>query len=66
MLEGKFGKNHPSSKEVIQMTKNGDFIAKFYGQREASRITGINNTCISKACLNKHATAGNYYGTFNN
>ena len=56
---GKFGKDNPSSKPVLQI-KNGKVIKIFYGLCEAERMTGINHSLISRACLGKNKTAGGY------
>lgn len=47
---GKFGKENPSSKIVLQI-KDGEIIAEFYGCHEAERITGIDFRTISACCL---------------
>ena len=56
---GKFGKNHGSSKPVLQI-KDGVVIAEFYGATEAQRATGINASSIRAACLGVYKTAGGY------
>lgn len=57
--KGKFGKNNPTSKMVLQL-KNNIIIAEFYGCSEAQRRTGINLKGISMCCLGKRKTAGGY------
>ena len=52
------------SKPVIQMDKNGNKIAVFYGIREASRQTGCAAECIRKCCHNVGHTAGGYKWKF--
>ncbi|MBO7712938.1 MAG: HNH endonuclease [Methanobrevibacter sp.] len=56
---GKFGKNNPSSKPVIQL-KNNKIINKFDCIAEAERMTGISHSSISACCKNKSKTAGGY------
>lgn len=56
---GKFGKDNPSSKPVLQI-KDGKIIAKFDGMQEAQRKTGIYYRGIGMVCLGKRKTAGGY------
>lgn len=56
---GKFGKDHPTSKPVLQI-RNGCVIREFYGCRDAERHTGIKAGQISVCCLGKQKTAGGY------
>lgn len=56
---GKFGKDHPGSKIVLQI-KDGKVIAKFYGILEAERETGIQFKNISAVCRGKRKTAGGF------
>ena len=56
---GKRGaKNHLS--RIILQIKNNIVINSFYGSGEASRITGIDKTTISKCCRGERKTAGGY------
>lgn len=57
----RFGKDNPKSKIVLQI-KDGKVVNKFYGVREAQRITGIERRSISGCCNNnpKFKTAGGY------
>ncbi len=57
---GKFDKDNHLSKSVLQFTKNGELIAKYGSQSEASRITGINRANISSVCNGSLNTAGGY------
>lgn len=57
---GKFGKDHHSSKVVLQYTKNGKFVNKFYGAADASRKTGILKQGIYHVLKGKRKTAGDY------
>jgi len=56
----KKGVNNKSSKSVIQLTKNGEFIREFYSIRQAERETGVFNTNISHCCSGKVKTAGGF------
>lgn len=62
---GKFGKEHHSSKLVLQI-KNNVIIARFYGLHEAERQTGIQFKNISACCRNKRKHAGGYEWSFYN
>jgi len=63
----KTGKHHSEktkrihSKPVLQYSKDGKFIAEYYGLGEAYRQTGVRQTCISSACIGKRQkTAGGF------
>ena len=56
---GKFGKDNPKSKIVLQI-KDGKIIREFYGISEAQRKTGINSGNISACCHGLRYTAGGY------
>ena len=58
--KGKFGKDNPRAKIVLQI-KDGEIIAEFYGAAEASRITEINRTNIVQCCSGNKKTAGGYH-----
>lgn len=53
-------------KSVLQYSKNGEFIAEYFSQTEATRKTGIDDGNISSACTGKRKTAGNYIWKFKN
>lgn len=58
---GKFGKEHNSSMQILQIDKNTNKIIRtFYGCNEAERETNINRTSINKCCNKKRKTAGGY------
>lgn len=59
IMLGKSGKDHNRSKVVLQI-KDGEVIAEFYGTREASRKTNIQQSDISSCCCNKKKNAGGY------
>ena len=48
------------NKEVLQYSKNGEFINKFKSLTEASNKTNIKNSCISAVCNGKQKTAGGF------
>lgn len=62
---GKFGKEHHSSKPVLQYSKSNNFIIKFDGMSEAERITGIKRQNIAAVCNGKQKTAGNFIWKLN-
>lgn len=62
---GKFGKDNPRAKIVLQIDKNS-IVAEFYGICDAERQTGINCQCISRCCLGRYKTAGGYKWRYKN
>lgn len=50
---GKFGKNNPDSKRVIQMSLSGKFVKAWDSMADAERIGKFNNSSISNCCNNK-------------
>lgn len=52
------------TKEVQQFDKQGNFIAEYFGAREAERQTGIRH--ISEVCNGKRATAGGFVWKYKN
>lgn len=57
--KGKFGKDNPKSKIVLQI-KDNRVIAEFYGAAEASRKTAIRRPNITRCCIGTQKTAGGY------
>ena len=47
-------------KEVIQYNLNGNFLAKFVSASEASRISGISKTCITRCCRGEREHSGGF------
>lgn len=60
---GKGADNH-NSKGVIQLDTDGNIIAEYPSQLEASNKTGISNSRISSCCLGKNKTAGGFIWKF--
>lgn len=58
-LTGKFGKDHPRSKQIHQI-KDGKIVGVYFGTREAERLTGINRVGINSALNGRAKTAGGY------
>jgi hypothetical protein len=57
-LTGRFSKNHPRSKAVVQYSLNGGFVQEYCSAFDAHVATGINHANINSCCLGKRATAG--------
>lgn len=53
-------RNERSSKPIVQLTLDGDFVKRYYGAAEAQRKTGIMSNNISAALNDKQYTAGDY------
>lgn len=54
---GKFGKDNPGSKIVLQI-KDGIIVAEYSSMKEAEKITGFKH--VSCACLGRRKTAGGF------
>ena len=54
--------NHPSLSKQVQMfdISTGELLETFPSTHEAARVTGINQSSISKCCLGKLKSAGGY------
>lgn len=48
------------SKQIVQYTKDGEFVAEFFGAREASRVTGIVYSSIAECASGKRKSAGGF------
>ena len=57
---GKFGKEHPGSKPVIQCNLNGTKLAEFDCIHEAERKLGISASKVCACCRGRRKTAGGY------
>ncbi len=55
---GRFGKNHPNSKPIIQYSMDGLFIKEYESISQAVRETGIKS--ISDCCLGKQRQSGGF------
>lgn len=47
-------------KEVIQYSLKGDLLAQYISVAEASRITGLSKTCISRCCRGEREQSGGF------
>ena len=54
------------SKSVNQFDLDGNFIASYFGQKEASKITGICSSNIMRCCKGERKTAGGYIWRYAN
>lgn len=63
---GKFGKNNPKAKIIIQLNKYGEIIAEFYGTIDAQRKTGIYYVNIWQCCNGKRKSAGGFQWKYKN
>lgn len=58
---GKFGAEHHASKTIEKICKNnGKLLQSFSSIRDAERLTGIDNSSLSRACMGKQKTAGGF------
>lgn len=57
---GKTGELCPNSIEIVQLTKEGDFIKKHSAMQEAQRNTGVWASNIQKCCKGELKTSGGY------
>lgn len=48
-------------KEVLQYYLNGDFLARYISVSEASIITGVSKTCISRCCRGEREQSGGFF-----
>lgn len=55
-----YGKHNKLSKKVVQLSKDLNIISSYASIWEASKITGYDNSGISKACNGKQKTCGGY------
>lgn len=56
---GRFGKENPLSKQILQI-KNGKIVSEFYGGAEAARKTKTNQSAIYMVCNGQRKSAGGY------
>ncbi|MFA5423359.1 MAG: NUMOD4 domain-containing protein [Phycisphaerae bacterium] len=52
------------ARPVVQISRDGLFLNRFYGSREAGRQTGIPHHNIWSCCIGKYKSAGGYLWTF--
>ena len=63
-MTGRFGKDNPHSKSVVQLTMNGEFIKEFDSITSAQNETGCSN--VSMVCNNKRKSCNGYKWKFKN
>ena len=68
MLKGKYGKEHPASKPIIQYDKDGNFIKEWDSITEAAKELGVNGGNITLVCQEKlhHKTAYGFIWKYKN
>lgn len=59
-LFGRYGKNHPSAKSVIQLDLEGNFVARYETVTEAGESIGKHYANIGRCCNGKAKTAYGY------
>ena len=57
---GKFGKEHPNSKQVIQLTLNGEVVKIWDSMHDVERTLGYYNNSICNCCKGKLKSAHGY------
>lgn len=63
-LYGRFWASNPTSKSVIQLTREGVQIKIFWSTLEAQRETGVHQSSISNVCLWKRNTAAGFLWSY--
>ncbi|MDY4720711.1 MAG: HNH endonuclease [Clostridium paraputrificum] len=58
------GKDNPLSKIVYQYSLDGELINKYYGTKEAERLTGVHSGDISACCNKKQKTAKGFVWSY--
>lgn len=59
-MYGKYGKDSPTSKPILQLSKDGEFIRCWDCTMDAHRELGINQSHISACAKGKRPSAGGY------
>lgn len=54
------GTNNKQNEAVYQYTKEGEFVAEYHSQREASRVAGVSQGNICMCCLGNRKSAGGF------
>ena len=64
--KGKYGKEHPASKPIIQYDKDSNFIKEWECANDVERVLGISNKHIGSVCLGKRKSCGGYIWKYKN
>lgn len=64
--KGKYGKEHPASKPIIQYYKDSNFIKEWECANDVERVLGISNKHIGSVCLGKRKSCGGYIWKYKN
>ena len=57
---------HPQQKKIVQLTQSNEYIQCFKSIAEASKITGVNRSCIGSCCNHRCLSAGGFIWMFKN
>lgn len=57
---GKFGKDHPTSKPIVQVSLDGELVRFWFSAADVHRETNILKPSISSCCTGKRKTTGGY------
>ena len=60
MSEAHKGKIYANTKPILQFSKDGELIAEYPSEMEASRQTGCNNSHIGSCCKGERKSAGGF------
>lgn len=63
-MYGLYGKDNPTSKAILQFSKDGEFIKEWSCARDAYRELGVKPSNISKCCKGIRPNAGGYIWKF--
>jgi hypothetical protein len=55
---------HALNKPIIQKDMDGKVLGSYYSTREAEKVTGIDNSTISKACKGLRKSAGGFLWSY--
>lgn len=57
---GKFGKDHPTSKPIVQISLDGKLVRIWFSAADANRENGYDKSSVSSCCTGKRKTAYGY------
>lgn len=63
-LSGKFGKKNNRSKQIIQLTLDGEFIKNWGSMMDVERKLGYHQSSISQCCKGRYKSANGYKWKF--
>lgn len=59
-LYGKLGKEHPTSKQITQLTLSGEVVRNWDSAIDIKRELGYHNQCISSCCSGRYKSSYGY------